>query len=166
MSLFRSDKPYELTGRHVLYWLLAFFGAVMIVNAVMVRAATSTFGGVQTQSSYKAGLTFRSEVARAERQQAMHWRVDGKLRRVGADEAVLDITVHDAQGAPVAGLTADAMLAHPIDSRRDHAVRLRAIGPGAFHGQTESHVGQWELIVDLYRGDERVFRSRSRVSLR
>ena len=83
-----------------------------------------------------------------------------------AGEAVLDISVRDAQGAPVGGLTADATLAHPADSRLDHVIpsrprRRRALSTA----QTQAQPGQWELIVDFYRGDARVFRSRSRVTL-
>jgi len=43
---------------------------------------------------------------------------------------------------------------------------LSRTGAGAFRGETQARPGQWELIVDLYRGDDRVFRSRSRVTLR
>jgi nitrogen fixation protein FixH len=166
MRLFQPDKPNELTGRHVLLWLIGFFGLVFIVNAVLVRAATSTFGGLETPSSYKAGLTFEGEIAKAERQQALRWRVDGKLTRDRAGETVLDISVRDAQGQPVTGLTADATLAHPADARLDQIIHLVEGGAGAFHGEAQGHSGQWELIVDFYRDHERVFRSRSRVSLK
>jgi nitrogen fixation protein FixH len=37
---------------------------------------------------------------------------------------------------------------------------------GQFHGTAQAQPGQWELIVDLYRDEQRVFRSRSRVTLR
>jgi nitrogen fixation protein FixH len=166
MSLFQHDKPYELTGRHVLLWLMGFFGLVFIVNAVLVRAATSTFGGLETPSSYKAGLMFESEIARAERQQALRWQVDGKLKRDRKGETVFDISVRDAQGAPVSGLSADATLAHPADARLDQIIHLVKSGAGAFHGEAQGHSGQWELIVDFYRDHERIFRSRSRVTLR
>lgn len=161
----RSKKPRELTGRAVLLWLVGFFAVVFAVNGVLVQAATSTFGGLETQSSYKAGLMFESEVAKAERQQALQWQVSGKLVRDREGEAVLDISVRDAQGAPVSGLTADATLAHPADAKRDRVIHLSRIGAGAFHGADNAQPGQWELIVDFYRGDARVFRSRSRVTL-
>jgi nitrogen fixation protein FixH len=166
MSLFQRDKPYELTGRHVLLWLVGFFCVVFAVNGWLVQAATSTFGGLETQSSYKAGLMFESEVARAERQQALGWHVDGKLTHGRAGEAVLDVRVRDAQGVPVSGLSADATLAHPADARLDHVIHLSRIGAGDFHGQARGHSGQWELIIDFYRDQSRVFRSRSRVTLR
>jgi len=159
-----SRKPRELTGRHVLLWIVGFFGIVFVVNGIMVRAATSTFGGLETQSAYKAGLMFEQEVARAERQQDLGWRVDGTLVRDKSGEAQLDIAVRDAHGAPVAGIAADATLAHPADSRLDHVITLSA-RDGRFHGEASAAPGQWELIVDFYRGAERVFRSRSRVTL-
>jgi nitrogen fixation protein FixH len=165
MGAFPRNKPRELTGRAVLFWLVGFFAVIFAVNGWLVQAATSTFGGLETQSSYKAGLTFEREVARAERQQALRWQVGGKLTRDRAGAAVLDISVRDAQGAPVTGLAADATLAHPADARLDHVIRLSRMGAGSFRGEDKAQPGQWELIVDFYRDHERVFRSRSRVTL-
>ena len=91
---------------------------------------------------------------------------DGTLARNRAGDAVLDVTVRDAQGLPVAGLTADARLAHPADDRLDRVIAIRSVAGGVFHGAAEAQPGQWELIVDFYRRGQRVFRSRSRVSLR
>jgi len=164
--LAKQKQARILTGRHVLQWLVAFFGIVFAVNGVLVRAAISTFGGVETLSSYRAGLQFEQEVGLVQRQDALHWQVTGKLARDSAGVAVLDVTARDAQGAPLSGLTADARLAHPADDRLDRVIVVRSVAGGVFHGAAEAQPGQWELIVDLYRGDQRVFRSRSRVSLR
>jgi nitrogen fixation protein FixH len=161
-----QKKVRILTGRAVLIWLLAFFGVVFAINAVLVHAAISTFGGVETLSSYKAGLQFEQEANLAQRQDARHWQVGGTLTRDRTGLTVLDVTARDAQGAPLRGLTADARLAHPADDRLDHAIEIGAVGDGVFYGATAAQAGQWELIIDLYRGKERVFRSRSRVTLR
>jgi nitrogen fixation protein FixH len=162
----KRKRPRELTGRMVLLWLVAFFGVVFAVNGVLVRAAISTFGGVETASSYKAGLQFEQDVATAQRQDALHWQVSGNLTRDGAGVAVLDVIARDANGAPLAGLSADAWLAHPADERLDHVIPVRSVSGGVFHGSAEAQPGQWELIVDLFRGGDRLFRSRSRVTLR
>lgn len=161
-----SKKPRELTGRAVLLWLVAFFGIVFVVNGIMVKAATSTFGGVETASSYKAGQMFEQEVANAEKQDARHWQVAGRLTHEKAGQAVLDLTARDGKGAPLTDLTAKARLAHPADERLDHVIELARIGAGEFKGEVGAQAGQWELIVDLYRGDDRVFRSRSKVILK
>jgi len=114
----------------------------------------------------KAGLQFEQEAGLVQRQDALHWQVSGTLTRDRAGAAVLDLTARDAQGRPLSGLTADARLAHPADDRLDHVIAVRPLAAGVFRGTAEAQPGQWELIVDLYRGDQRVFRSRSRVSLR
>jgi nitrogen fixation protein FixH len=159
-------KSRELTGKHVLLCLLGFFGLVFAANGILVKAATSTFGGVETLSSYKAGLMFKQDIAAAEQQDALHWQVAGKVARDSGGTAVLDITARDAKGTPLTGLAAQARLAHPADERLDHVVRLDRIGAGQFHGEAPAQAGQWELIVDLFRDDVRMFRSRSRVTLR
>lgn len=159
-------KARELTGMHVLLCLLGFFGVVFAINAVLVKAAISTFGGVETSSSYQAGLIFEKEVARAGQQDELRWQVGGNIVRSKAGEAVLDISARDAQGAPLAGIAAQARLAHPVDERLDHVITLDRTNTGLFHGEAQAQPGQWELIVDLYRDEARVFRSRSRVTLR
>jgi nitrogen fixation protein FixH len=162
----KPERSRELTGGKVLLWLVAFFGFVFVVNGILVRAAISTFGGVETTSSYKAGLQFEHEVAVAERQDALHWQVSGKLTRNGAGQAALDVTARDARGVALSGLSADARLAHPADERLDRVIMVRPVATGVFHGEAAAQPGQWDLIVDLYRGDKRLFRSQSRVTLR
>lgn len=162
----KQKPPRELTGLAVLLCFVGFFGVVFAVNALLVQVASSTFGGVETTSSYKAGLMFTQEMAQAERQRALNWQVDGKISHNAAGEAVLEFSARDARGVPLAGLTAEAWLTHPADARLDHSLLLTRTAAGTFRGETEAAAGQWELMIDLYRGTERVFRSRSRVTLR
>ena len=160
-----AKRPRELTGRAVLVWLVAFFGVVFAVNAIMVKAATSTFGGVEVQSSYKAGLMFETEVARARAQDDLRWRVDGHVMRNAAGDAVLDVSVRDGQDKPVTGVTTEARLAHPADERLDRNIDLHSIGAGKFHGEVRAQAGRWDLIIDVARDGDRVFRSRSAITL-
>ncbi len=166
MRAARQKKSRVLTGRAVLLWLVGFFAVVFAVNGVLVQAAISTFGGVETLSSYKAGQQFEQEAGLAQRQDALHWQVNGTLARDRAGEAVLDVTARDDKGTALKGLVADARLTHPADDRLDHVIAVHAVADGVFHGAVQARPGQWELIIDLYRGDQRVFRSRSRVTLR
>jgi nitrogen fixation protein FixH len=167
----RSDaalrqRPRELSGRTVLICFLAFFGVVGAVNAVMVRAAISTFGGVETESSYKAGLAFANEVAAAHAQDALHWQVSGRVKRAPGGEVAVEFGVADRKGAAPVRLVASARLAHPTDARFDRRIPLDQVVPGRFTGVTNAQAGQWDLIVDVGNGEERLFRSKSRVVLR
>jgi nitrogen fixation protein FixH len=165
MTAILPKKP-EMTGRAVLLWFIGFFGVIFAVNGVLVQAATSTFRGMETASSYKAGLMFKADVESAQRQENLHWQVDGKLSRDRAGEAVLEFSARDAKGVSLTGLTAAARFAHPADARLDQVMELKPAGAGTFRGAANAQPGQWELIVDLFRGDERMYRSRSRVTLR
>lgn len=155
-----SDRP--LTGRAVLLMLVAFFGLVIAVNVVMVRAAISTFGGVDTPSSYQAGLVFKAEEAAASAQNARGWRVTARLNP-SPEAIVATMDIHDAAGLPVAGADVVARLAHPIDERRDVALAVNEIGAGEYRGKGAVASGQWILDIEITKGGERLFRSRNRV---
>ena len=149
----------------VLVWLLAFFGVVAGVNALMVRLAISTFGGVETANSYQAGLAFAREIAAAESQNARHWRVDTGISTAGA-QTLVDLTARDADDRPLANVSATGRLAHPTDMRADRILSFDPAGGGKFQARTDALHGQWILEVDLLRAGERLFRSRNRVFLR
>lgn len=159
-----SSKPFEITGKIVLMALIGFFLVVAGVNAIMIRFAVSTFGGVETGSAYKAGLAFKAETAAARAQDERHWNVDVRVdRQLGG--AILNIAVRDARGQPVPNLTLHANLSHPADRRRDVALTASELSPGVFRAQAQSAPGQWTLVVEFARNEERLFRSQSRVLL-
>jgi nitrogen fixation protein FixH len=160
-----KQRPRELTGRTVLMCLVGFFAVVAGVNAIMIRAAVSTFGGVETANAYQAGLAFGRDIAAAEAQDALHWQVRAK---VAADNGatLVEVIATDAAGRPLAGLRATALLAHPTNGRGDHIIPLDENAPGTFLGRTTAVTGQWSLVIELSRDGNRMFRSKNRVFLR
>jgi nitrogen fixation protein FixH len=161
-----SKQPREVTGRTVLIWLLSFFGLVFVANGVMIKLAASTFAGVEVASSYKAGLKFGQDVAESRAQDALHWQVSGHIGRDREASAVLELVARDKNGVALAEVAAKARLIHPADSRRDVVIDLHKVAAGSFRGVSHAPSGQWELEIALERDDERVFMSRSRVTLR
>ena len=159
-------RAKKVTGRTVLVWLVAFFGVVAVVNVVMIRAAVSTYGGLETESSYQAGLAFARETADARAQDALHWRVDARFSPARDGTTTLTIDARDAEGRPLTGLAATVRLVHPTDQRDDHAVGLRETRPGELSGNAAAAAGQWDLVIELARDGTRVFRSKNRVMLR
>ena len=166
----RSQEATEqVTGRMVLICLVAFFAVVTGVNAVMITAAVSTFGGVETEGTYQAGLAFARETRRRRRRT----RCTGRSRRRSRPRQErrwsrwLPTTTADR---PLAGLQASARLVHPTDKRADRVIALREDAPGQFQGRIQDRsaplVGQWELVIDLSRDGTRLFRSKNRIFLR
>lgn len=160
-----SRPPRQVTGRMVLISLVAFFGLIAAMNAVLIRLAVSTFGGVETENAYQAGLNFSREIAAAEAQDALHWQVKATVS-AGHESTVVELVARDASGRPLAGLDATAQLVHPTDRRGDLTVPLDEGASGTFRGQVAAVHGNWTLVIDLTRGGTRVFRSRNRVFLR
>jgi nitrogen fixation protein FixH len=155
-------RPRELTGRMVLACLVAFFAVVAGVNVVMIRAAVSTFGGIETENAYQAGLAFAREIAAVEAQEALRWKVSGSLKS-GTVDTVVEVIATDATGAPLMNLQGTARLLHLADKRADHVVPLGQIGPGVLTGRTDPVAGQWMLLIELSRDGTTVFRSKNRV---
>jgi nitrogen fixation protein FixH len=159
-------QPRQITGLMVLGFMIAFFAIIVGVNAFMAHAALTTFGGVETASSYQAGQTFEREVALAKLQDAQRWQVDAKVTRAADGTTRLDIAAQDGSGAPVSEVTASAQFARPTDRRLDRSIAVRQTGPGHFVGDAELAAGQWDLVIELSRQDERLFRSKNRVILK
>jgi nitrogen fixation protein FixH len=57
--------------------LVGFFAVVIGVNAVMIQQAISTFGGLETESSYRAGQLFEREVVQGAGRAALERRRKG-----------------------------------------------------------------------------------------
>ena len=161
-----GGRPRELTGRTVLVCLVAFFAVVAGVNAIMMIFAITTFSGVETANSYQAGVAFAREEAAADAQQVRHWNIAAALRPQTDGPTQIELTTRDRAGQPLTGLEATVALTHPNDRRRDRPVTMQAAGPGRFQGTFTPAAGQWDLVIDLTRGGERLFRSKERIVLR
>lgn len=161
----RSPRRREITGGMVLAGLIAFFAVVMTVNLIMARYAITTFAGMETESSYQAGLAFETEAEAAGKQAARHWDVEVALDSPGGGTRVILAEVKDDRGAPQSALVARGQFHHPADARKDVALALQAVGNGRYRATVTAPPGQWDLVIDFAQGDERVFRSRNRVQL-
>ncbi|MBS9476757.1 FixH family protein [Ancylobacter radicis] len=147
-----------LTGRTVLACFLGFFAIVFAANFFLVRAAVTSFGGVETESSYKAGLDFRRESEAAAAQAQRHWQVDAHV-----EPTRLVVSGRDDHGLPLSGVDLTAELHHPTNRRLDIVLQPHEISDGLWNARGEIPPGQWELVIDFSRDGERLYRSMNRV---
>lgn len=163
------DVPggYRLTGRHVLIWLLTFFGVVFAVNFTMMHYALSTFSGMEDDSPYKNGLAYNTDIDAGRRQNERHWSVDAGIDRQAGGMTRITVTAADEKGAPLSGLAGTLRLERPADRRFDHATPLEVAGTGRYVADLGAvDVGQWDVVLELDRGGEKLFQSRNRVILK
>ena len=155
----------EVTGRTVFICLVAFFAIVAAVNGVMMAAAITTFGGVETASSYQAGLAFARETSAVQAQDRLGWQVSVRTLPGGRATTVVEIVARDGADQPLSGLATEGRLSHPLDKRFDRILAWREVGPGAFRAETARVAGQWDIVIELSRDGETRFRSRNRLTL-
>jgi nitrogen fixation protein FixH len=161
----KAQASKILTGRMVLFMLVAFFGVVIGVNVIMMRLAIETLPGTEVDSAYSASLAYEKEIATAREQSERNWKVDAHVERSGEGGATLRIEARDGNGRPVSGLKFQGRFERPTD-QRDLPVALAETGIGIYRGKTLSIAsGQWDLVIEGSAAGRRMFRSRNRVFL-
>ena len=163
------NKPQAarpLTGRKVLFMLVAFFGVVIGVNLVMMKLAIQTLPGTEVDSAYSASLAYGKEIAAAHDQNVRNWHVDAQVQRSADGVAMLRVEARDDNGRPLSGLTFQGRFERPTDRRADQAVTLAETGTGIYSGNAALIApGQWDLVLEGDRAQQRMFLSRNRVLL-
>jgi nitrogen fixation protein FixH len=159
-------SPKPLTGRMVLFMLVAFFGVVIGVNAIMMRLAIQTLPGTEVDSAYSASLAYENEIAAAHDQNARAWKVDAHIQRGADGDATLQVEARDSRGMPMSGLTFQGRFERPTDRRADQPVGLTEVGSGIYRGSAPLIApGQWDLVLEGDAAGQRMFLSKNRVLL-
>src|SRR3954452_15156130 len=157
-------SPRPLTGRKVLFMLLAFFGIVIGVNMIMMKLAIQTLPGTEVDSAYSASLSYESEIAAAHDQNARNWKVDARIGRDSAGGATVQLEARDNNGTPMSSLKFQARFERPTDRRADKPVALAEVAIGIYRGNAAGIVpGQWDLVLEGEAAGQRMFLSRNRV---
>ncbi len=158
-------REIKVSGRMVLIAFVMFFAVVAAVNALMATLAIRTFGGVEADNAYKAGLEFAHDLNAARAQQARNLKVDVTTQRIAGARTEFKLSVSGIDAAQSVQLQATIELRHPADRRHDHILRLVRGKDGVFAGTADVEPGQWNVRVSLSRGEDRIFRSINKVTI-
>lgn len=134
----------QITGTHVLFGLIAFFGVMLAANGVFVYFATSTFSGLSTDDAYRKGLAYNQTLRSFRAQQASGWQVAAAI--AGGE---IRLTLADAAGKPLDGLAIAGRIGRPATAAEDRAVAFRSAGQGLYKADADGLApGQWELTAE------------------
>jgi nitrogen fixation protein FixH len=159
-------SPRPLTGRKVLFMLVAFFGVVIGVNMIMMKFAIQTLPGTEVDSAYSASLAYESEIAAAHDQNVRNWKVDARIGHDSGGGVTVQVEARDKNGTPMSGLKFQGRFERPIDRRADKPVTLAEVGIGIYRGNAAGIApGQWDLVLEGEAAGRRMFLSRNRVLL-
>lgn len=159
-------SPKPLTGRMVLFMLVAFFGVVIGVNLIMARLAIETLPGTEVDSAYSASLAYEKEIAAAHDQDLRAWKVNAHVQRGADGGATVQVEARDNHGLPMSGLKFQGRFERPTDRRADQPVGLTEVGGGIYRGSAPTIApGQWDLVLEGDASGHRMFLSKNRVLL-
>lgn len=159
-----QTATFELTGRHVLFAMIAFFGVIFAVNGVFLYQAIGSYTGIVADEPYRKGLEYNQRIAAAQRQDALGWQHKVRL----SAEGQLEIVFESASSVTPAGLNVTATVGRPSTAQKDIAVKLVEGRTGVFAADVgKLEEGTWLITAqaDRLRSDgssEIVYRIKER----
>ena len=133
----------ELTGRHVFFMVLAFFGIIISVNAYFIVMAVQSFSGEDVPRSYRQGLEYNQTIEARKHQSKLGWtitanRLDGRIL----------VNFEDKNGKALTGLGLTAKLRHPTMLSNDHLLNFIETAPGLYEAHIAGIEGNWLLVAE------------------
>jgi len=141
----KPKKKKELTGRHVLLMLIAFFGVTVGVNTIFITKAVSSFSGEDVKGSYRQGLEYNKTLESRSEQAALGWTIKTNLVEEKSDKQRLVIRITDSSNLPLTGLSINGVFKRPTDLDKDEQAVFSERGNGIYEINTVLSKGQWTL---------------------
>jgi len=117
----------QITGKHVLFMLLAAFAVVSAVNATFIYFAVKTNSGEERGASYETGLHYNAVLSEERSQDALQWS-----HRAQIDKRRLRISIADKGGAPLAGLAVSGNFGRPAANSADRPLAFKEVDAGVY----------------------------------
>lgn len=161
----RNREPFRLTGRHVLFGMIGFFGLIIAVNLIFVGVALDTFTGLTDRDSYRTGVSWNQKLDEADALRKLGWHVtveptvspvEGR-----AEARYLDLTVSitDPNGAPVKPVALAVDARHPIAQTFDRQLAVVPLETGRYRVEGElPTIGDWTVRLTIERAEGADFR--------
>ncbi len=164
MSAGAGQPKRAITGRHVLFALLAFFGVIFAANGAFIWLALGTFTGLQEDGSNQRGLGYQQQLDAAAAQAARGWQLQLE-HLVGADgQLLLQVALRDRDGAAVDGIAVLGQLRRPADASFDQDLTFTPEGGGRYRAAVDlAGPGQWDIWLETARHGGVPHRHRQRI---
>ncbi len=159
-------KGAGITGRHVFFMLVAFFGVIIGANVIFVSIALKSFPGESQKKSYLQGLQYNATLTERAAQERLGWRAQIiRVERAGAG-AIIEMRLSDARAQPLHVMVTDGDLQRPTHHREDQPIAFVALGDGVYRGELEVLApGVWEFAAVATNARDEVFDIRARITI-
>lgn len=167
MSALHPDREqpkagsFRLTGRHVLFGFIAFFGLIVTVNLTMATFASMTWPGLVVANSYVESQRFNTRLEEARQQQALGYTLD-------FEQALdtLTLALRDADGHGVRILGGTVQIGRPVTRVEDRIIDVPTAPDGLVSMPDALAPGLWVANVALLLEHDRVWRFETRFSVK
>ena len=133
-----------LTGRAVLWMLIAFFGVIFAVNGTFAYLAIATWPGLSRTDSYQAGLHYNDTLADARRQARLGWKSGVAIDPDGA----LVVLIEDRDGNRIDDLDVTVSLVRAVSEAGETELELEPSQGGRYTGRLPPPIaGLWEVTI-------------------
>ena len=139
----------KITGRVVLFSMLAFFGVIFAVNGTFMYLAIDSWPGLVSKTPYEDGVNYNQTLTNASQQKALGWQsvVTSKKMNDGRDHVVIKML--DADNQAIAGLKMTVIFKRPVQNIDDINSEFNEV----FAGQYETDIllpvdGRWTVVVE------------------
>ncbi|MGF1651392.1 MAG: FixH family protein [Hyphomicrobiaceae bacterium] len=145
----QTTQQGGLTGRHVLFAFLAFFGVIFAVNGYFLYSAITTYTGIVSDEPYRKGLAYNDRIRADERQQALGWQHAITIEPSGN----VRMSMLDRTGSPVTGLEFSVTVGRPATSAMDRKLVLSETQSGIYKGTVAPlDSGHWIVSAEALQG--------------
>lgn len=158
-----KNSKNELKGRHVLFWLLGFFGLMFVVNGIFLFHAITSFPGEEVKKSYLQGLSYNETLAKRAEQATLGWHM-----AIGVDGERLVVQIIDRNGTPLSGRSVTAEVRRRATTGEDRKLALTPRSDGIHEANVSGlQMGQWEVRAFVWDADvdDPVFVARKLVTI-
>lgn len=130
------------SGKRVLFYFLAFFGTILIVDSAFVYTALRTHSGEVTEQAYEKGLAYNQTLEKAREQPQLS-------ERARYDAPVFRWQLNNPDGTAVSGAAVNVTFLRPVAQGSDFTISLQETAPGLYEAKPVfSHKGLWTAKLD------------------
>ena len=163
MTANRKSTQGKLTGWHVLWIMMGFFGVMFVVNGIFLYHAITSFPGEDVKRSYLQGLDYNHTLEEKAAQDRLGWSA-----AAGLHDGHLVFNLVDADGRPLSAHLVTADLRRGASNADDLVLTLEPLGSGEYVADvSDLPQGRWDAKFMVYdaTGEDIVFRASKRIIL-
>jgi len=153
------------------FWIGMVIGFLMIdvvVFSIAIVLATGDPAHAVEENYYERALNWDETARLRAESEALGWRVriDGLESTPRGQKSLMRVSISDAEGAPVEGLSVQGVAFHNARSKERVRLAMRPVEAGAYAAAIDaSRPGWWEVQIMARRAGER-FASTERIFVR